>query len=226
MTLSRRFDSFCTTMVSVATIKCYYSILYSFSIMAQAYENALTTGQVVVRKWWVNTNSTKNQITVQFQQEVERPASAASSNSLLISLEQGTEALGNTTRVTALRSFNADKAAAILGSREGDATMGSKVMFANDFYAQLGAPADTKLAVQVTENFEKNPYSNSQQPKINPSTGEVVVAHNPATGTEMPVYRHTDLVIAQLCKNKFITATETPAESIGTPVFEADGLMS
>ena len=48
--------------------------------MAQAYSNALTTGQVVVRKWWVNTNSAKNQITVQFQQEVERPASAANAN--------------------------------------------------------------------------------------------------------------------------------------------------
>jgi len=196
--------------------------------MAQAYENALATGQVVVRKWWVNTNSTKNQITVQFQQEVERPASAANANSLLISIEQGTEALGNTTRVTSLRSFNADKAAAILGSREGDATMGSPVTFANDFYAKLGAPAGTELAVQVTENFEKNPYSNTQTPKVNPSTGEVVMAHNDATGTEMPVYRHTDLVIASTCKHKFITAVqETATASIGSPAFaDAGGLMS
>jgi len=196
--------------------------------MAQAYSNALTTGQVVVRKWWVNTNSAKNQITVQFQQEVERPASAANANSLLISIEQGTEALGNTTRVTSLRSFNADKAAAILGSREGDATMGSPVMFANDFYAQLGAPAGTELAVQVTENFEKNPYSKTQQPKVNPGSGEIVTANNPATGTDMPVYRHTDLVIASTCKHKFITPeqAEQPV-SIGAPAFaDAGELMS
>lgn len=196
--------------------------------MAQAYSNALTTGQVVVRKWWVNTNSAKNQITVQFQQEVERPASAANANSLLISIEQGTEALGNTTRVTSLRSFNADKAAAILGSREGDATMGSPVMFANDFYAKLGAPAGTELAVQVTENFEKNPYSSSHQPKINPGSGEIVTANNPATGTNMPVYRHTDLVIASTCKHKFITTEQAEQPlSIGAPAFaDAGELMS
>lgn len=196
--------------------------------MAQAYSNALTTGQVVVRKWWVNTNSAKNQITVQFQQDVERPASAANANSLLISIEQGTEALGNTTRVTSLRSFNADKAAAILGSREGDATMGSPVMFANDFYAKLGAPAGTELAVQVTENFEKNPYSNSHQPKINPGSGEIVTANNPATGTNMPVYRHTDLVIASTCKHKFITTEQAEQPlSIGAPAFaDAGELMS
>ena len=197
--------------------------------MAQAYENALATGQVVVRKWWVNTNSTKNQITVQFQQEVERPASAASANSLLISLEQGTEALGNTTRVTALRSFNADKAAAILGSREGDATMGGAVTFANDFYKKLGLPADTELSIQVTENFEKNPYSSSQQPKINPATAEVVMALNPETGTNMPVYRHTDLVIASTCSHKFISAAqeETPSAAIGRPQYaDAGELMS
>lgn len=216
-------------MVSVATIKCYYSILLFSFIMAQAYENALATGQVVIRKWWVNENSTKNQITVQFQQEVERPASAASANSLLISIEQGTEALGNMTRVTALRSFNADKVAAILGSREGDSTMGGAITFANDFYAQLGAPAGTELSVQVTENFEKNPYSKTQKPKVNPSTGEVVTAHNDATGTDMPVYRHTDLVIASTCKHKFITPAqeETPRAAIGRPQFaDAGELMS
>ena len=198
--------------------------------MAQAYENALATGKVVVRKWWVNENSSKNQITVQFQQEVERPASAASANSLLISLEQGTEALGNTTRATALRSFNAEHVIAALGSREGDSTMGGDIMFANDFYAKLGAPAGTELAVQVTENFEKNPYSKNQAPKANPSTGEVVTALNPATGTNMPVYRHTDVVIASTCKNKFITSTQQEEEvvaSIGAPSFaQADGLMS
>ena len=197
--------------------------------MAQAYENALATGQVVIRKWWVNTNSTKNQITVQFQQEVERPASAASANSLLISIEQGTEALGNTTRVTALRSFNADKASAILGSPNGDATQGGNVVFANDFYAQLGAPAGTELAVQVTENFEKNPYSKTQQPKVNPATGEIVMAHNDATGTEMPVYRHTDLVVASTCSHKFIApaAREESVQAIGRPSFASSGeLMS
>lgn len=188
--------------------------------MLKAYSDALATGQVVIRKWWFNSNSEKNQVTVQFQQAVERPASAASANSLLISLEQGTEALGNTTNVTTLRSFNADKASAFLGSREGDSTQGGDVKFANDLYKSLGAPADIDLAVEVTENFEKNPYSKSHQPKKNPSTGEVVTAENPVTGTAMPVYRHTNLVLAQQCNHKFIVAEpETQTAAPGRPQF-------
>lgn len=169
-----------------------------------AYDQALTTGKVVIRKWWFNTNSTKNQMTLQFQQAVEKPDSQVSANSMLISLEQGTEPLGNTTNVTALRSINADKATAILGSREGDATMGSPVIEANVFYEKLGFPEGTEFAIQVTENFEKNQYSKTQSPKVNPSTDEVVVATNPVTGTQMPVYRHTELVIANTCEHTFI----------------------
>ena len=185
-----------------------------------AYDQALTTGKVVIRKWWFNTNSTKNQMTVQFQQAVERPTNDASSaNSLLISLEQGTEALGTHTRVTALRSFNADKASAILGSREGDATMGSPVFTADDFYQKLGMPEGTQLAVQVTENFDKNPYSKSQTPKVNPSTGEVVVATNPVTGTQMPVYRHTDLVLADNCSHTFIASESAQAQPAAATPF-------
>jgi len=179
-------------------------LLFIFIMANPAYDQALTTGEVVIRKWWFNTNSTKNQMTLQFQQAVEKPASEVNVNSLLISMEQGTEPLGNTTNVTALRSINADKASAILASREGDATMGSPVIEANAFYEKLGFPEGTKFAIQVTENFEKNPYSKTQSPKVNPSTKEVVVATNPLTGTQMPVYRHTELVIADTCEHTFI----------------------
>lgn len=186
----------------------------------QAYENALATGKVVVRKWWVNTNSQNNQVTVQFQQAVERPQDNVSSlNSLLIGLEQGSE-IGNTTRVTALRSFNADNVAAVLGSKQGDATMGSNVMFANDLYRALGLPEDIDVAIQVTENFEKNPKSATQTPKVNPSTGEVVVATNPKTNTQMPVYRHTDIVIAHTCNHTFVASesrVNAPAQVAVSP---------
>ena len=194
-------------LVLGTTIKCPHFFSFIYLIMPNpAYDSALTTGKVVIRKWWFNTNSTKNQMSLQFQQAVERPDNQVSVNSMLISLEQGTEALGNTTNVTALRSFNADKASAILGSREGDATMGSPVLFASDFYEKLGLPAGVQLAIQVTENFDKNPYSKTQSPKVNPSTGEVVLATNPATGTQMPVYRHTDLVMANQCQHVFIAS--------------------
>ena len=197
--------------------------------MAQAYENALATGQVVVRRWWFNTNSSKNQVTVQFAQQVERPASsAADAASQLISLEQGTEGISNVTTVTALRSIDATRAQAFFGSTEGNAMQGGVVHFANDLYKSLGAAADVDLAIQITENFEKNPYSKTQTPKSNPSTGEVVTALNPATGTHMPVYRHTDLMLSKLCSNKFIASESQEAQTAapGRPAILAGELAS
>jgi hypothetical protein len=196
--------------------------------MAQAYENALATGQVVVRRWWFNTNSSKNQVTVQFAQQVERPASsAADAASQLISLEQGTEGISNTTTVTALRSIDATRAQAFFGSTEGNAMQGGVVHMANDLYKSLGATADVDLAIQITENFEKNPYSKTQTPKSNPSTGEVVTALNPATGTHMPVYRHTDLMLSKICSNKFIASeSQEAATAPGRPAILAGELAS
>ena len=197
--------------------------------MAQAYENALATGQVVVRRWWFNTNSSKNQVTVQFAQAVERPASsAADANSALIALEQGTEGISNTTTVTALRSIDADRAQAFFGSTEGNSMQGGTVHLANDLYKSLGASADVDLAIQITENFEKNPYSKTQQPKSNPSTGEVVTALNPTTGTHMPVYRHTDLMVSKMCTNKFIASESAEAQTAapGRPAILAGELAS
>jgi len=188
--------------------------------MAQAYENALATGQVVVRRWWFNTNSSRNQVTVQFAQRIERPATAASSNSLLISLEQGTEGIGNETTVTALRSFSAEQAQSFFGSTEGTCMEGGDVHFANDLYKSLGGGSDVDVAIQVKENFARNKYSQTQQPKSNPSTGEIVTALNPTTGTQMPVYRHTDIVLASTCKNEFISAEpaqEQTTRAIGRP---------
>lgn len=197
--------------------------------MAQAFENALATGQVVVRRWWFNTNSSKNQVTVQFAQQIERPAtSAADANSALIALEQGTEGIGNTTVVTALRSIDATRAQAFFGSTEGNCMEGGTVHLANDLYKSLGAVADVDLAIQVTENFEKNPYSSTQQPKSNPSTGEVVTALNPKTGTHMPVYRHTDLMLSKICSNKFIASESAEAQTAapGRPAILAGELAS
>lgn len=193
-----------------------------------AYDSALTTGEVVIRKWWFNTNSTKNQMSLQFQQEVERPANAQQTSSLLIGLAQGQEGLGNVTRATALMSFDANIAASVLGSKEGDATMGSPVFAAENFFKVLaenaGKEFNTKLAIQVTENFAKNPYAKKQSPKINPQSGEIIKSLNPETGTEMPVYRHTELVDAATCEHTFIVPTrataqtETPAAAAISPI--------
>lgn len=178
-----------------------------------AYDQALATGQVVIRKWWFNQNSDKNQMTIQFQQAVERPQTQSSTTSTLIGLAQGST-LGNTTRVTTLFSADATLAANVLQSREGDATMGSPVVTANAFFQALAQAMGTEfngnLAIQITENLQKNPRSPKQTPKSNPNTGEVVVSYDAATGSMKPVYRHTELVDAAHCEHTFLTPQQAP----------------
>ena len=174
--------------------------------MSNSYENALATGKTVVRRWWANARSTKNQVSVQFQQEIDGPANAANVDSQMIALEQGTEALGGKQRPTAIRSVSAEQAVKLLGSIEGNCyEEGNKVIFADDVYGFA-------TGIEVKEDFTKNPYSNNQQPKSNPSTGEVVTAVNSVTGTAMPVYRHTKLTAAAQCSHHFVDASAQAAE--------------
>jgi len=195
----------------------HISLLYLFIlIMSNSYENALATGKTVVRRWWANTRSTKNQVSVQFQQEITGPVTSSSMDSVMIALEQGTESLGGTQRPTAIRSLSAEQAIKLLGAMEGSCNQeGDAVIFADDLY---GFPT----GIEVKEDFEKNPYSASQQPKSNPSTGEIVTAKNPANGALMPVYRHTKLTAAEQCSHSFVD-TSAAEVVVAQPSFVAAG---
>ena len=212
-------------MVLGTTIKCphFLFFIYLFT-MSNAYENALTTGKTVVRRWWVNPRSTKNQVSVQYAQQIERPATASSVESKMIALEQGTPDLGNKTGVTAIRSLSAEQAVKIFGAMEGTCyNDGDKLYFADDIYGFA-------TGIEVVENFERNPYSSSQEPKVNPSTGEVVKAFNSATGTNMPVYRHTKLTAAEAISHSFLQAASADAapaaQIVETLQMEGAGLQS
>ena len=187
-----------------------YPTFNLFSNMGNtSYQSSLETGKVVIRKWWFNQNSEKNQCSVQFQQQVEKPTSNNSVEDVLISIEQGSQGFGNTTNVTAIRSYNADRIAELLGSTIGDCTApGATQHFADILYTmEDGTIVDT--GVEVTENFTKNPYSTSQTPKVNPKTGEIVTAVNPVNGALMPVYRHTKLTSAGLVEHSFVIPSKT-----------------
>lgn len=191
-----------------------------------AFDSALTTGKVVIRRWWLNERSTKNQISVQFQQLIERDPEEVGSTNFLVGLAQ-VGGGSNKTTPTTIFSFEATRLASILGSTEGNCYDGtSAVVFANDLFEKLAESAGQKfgqdLAIEVTENFEQNKYSSSQQPKINPTTGEVVMGVNPTTNTLMPVYRHTKLVLETECNHTFVVAQrEAPAAATTTPESQA-----
>jgi hypothetical protein len=148
--------------------------------MNHLFQEALETGRVVVRRWWPNTNSSNNQVTVQFFQLVQ----TGDGKPNLIAIAQGVPT-GNI--VSALFSFNADVVEHLLGSTEGSFVEEGQPVYGDDLFG-------TEVNIQVTENFIKNPYAKKQEPKLNPSTGEVVMATNPETNQMEPVYRHTELV--------------------------------
>lgn len=186
-----------------------------------AYDNALTTGKVVIRRFWKNERSTKNQISVQFQQLIERDPEEVGGTNFLVGLAQ-VGGGSNKTTPTTIFSFEATRLASILGSEAGNCFDGtSAVVLANDLFEKLAESAGQTfgqdLAIEVTENFEQNKYSTSQQPKINPTTGEIVMATNPTTGTQMPVYRHTKLVLSTECNHTFVVADREAPATTTTP---------
>ena len=145
------------------------------------FANALSTGKVVVRRWWVNTQSEKDQVSVQFQQEIEKDTDDNS----LVAIAQG----GNSKqKPTAIFSFKTNVAQAILGSTEGSFVQGGQPIFGSEMWK------GREVNIQVTENFTANPRSKSQQPKANPLTGEIVTSFNSDTQSNDPVYRHTEIV--------------------------------
>ena len=144
------------------------------------FQTALTTGKVVVRKWWVNANN-PNQIGVQFFQEIE----SSNQTNTLVALAQGIRPVQT---VSAIYSFAKEVALPLLGSTEGDLSNGSRVVYGSELFKGMS------ISIEVTENFQPNPFSSSHEPKINPGTGEVVLGYNDETGKNEPVYRHTNLV--------------------------------
>lgn len=153
---------------------------YTRTVYSPAIEEALLTGACLVRKAWVNENSTKNQLSVQFMQRIETPSDGTSNK--LIGIAQGGSSIPDAgfTRATTILSFDIETAKG-LGIEPGDYSQGEKAMLANDVFG-------TEVNIQVVENFEANPNAAQQTPKINPSTGDVVLSG----GQE--VYRHTELV--------------------------------
>lgn len=149
--------------------------------MNPLFVNALDSGKVVVRRWWYNQHSEKDQVTVQFFQKIQTQSAPTKS---LVAKAQG---LNDGQVISALFSFSRNVAEAHLGSTEGSFVTGGEPIFAEDIFGE-------EVNIEVTENFTPNPYSKTHEPKMNPGTGEVITMYNPETQQDDPVYRHTELV--------------------------------
>lgn len=167
----------------------------------------LATGAVVARRVWENTNSKKDQVTVQVMQRVKLPTEATGLSSKVVALAQGLdpEQVGYNT-VTTLISMKKDVAAKLFGSTEQNFIDTDKPVDVSSLFG-------FKVAIQVTENTVKNPSSTKQTPKINPQTKETLMYNG------LPIYRHTALVEEKDCVNTFLRANGLGTSTTPTPVF-------
>jgi hypothetical protein len=154
------------------------------------------TSKLKVRRIWVNTNSSKDQVTVQLSQQVE-----GSSNPLL-ALTQG---INPTSTITALVSFKAEVAEKIFGTTDFTAPD------VDDFntHMDLKGTALENMNISVVENTTKNPNFD-QEPKIDPSNNDVLCYNG------KPIYRHTELQMSGPAKIELLQYTErVSAEDLG-----------
>jgi len=160
---------------------------------SKEFKEALKTNKVVLRKIWVNQNSSKNQVSAQFIQRVKIPTQGTPN--ALIGFAQGGSTIEDPgyNLVTTIFSFKkevADK----LGLSSGEYfEQGSPIKYANDIFS-------TPVSIKVTENITKNPLAISQEPKLNPTSGEVLEYDG------KPIYRHTELVEGESVNHTFLVA--------------------
>lgn len=138
--------------------------------------------EVKIRKIWTNENSTKDQVTVQFVQEVE----GSTASNALVNAAQGTS-FGPST-VTGLLSFKSEKAEEYFGTT--DADYSDVAQAERPGVERFEEAVGENIAISVVENTERDPNRPNQEPKINPQTGEVLLSDG------SPIYRHTEVVVA------------------------------
>lgn len=117
-----------------------------------------------------------------FAQEVDN----SGGSNALIAAAQGTENFGPS-MVTALLSFNKDKAVEYFGTTDADYSEGAFGTWPSP--AKFEAAVGKKIAISVVENLTPNPLQTNPQPKINPKTGDVLLSDG------SPIYRHTEIVL-------------------------------
>lgn len=174
--------------------------------MKTAIQQALDQGKVLVRRIFPNSNSTKNQVTVQFYQRIAVPSEG--NTNMLVALAQGIEGAGYN-NVTANFSFNSDTVNKLMP--EVDVEQDNN-FFEQDVVVEANALfGDIVVNIEVEENNDPNEYDangdpvRTLDPKVNPTTSEVLEKGG------QPIYRHTRLVAGE-ANHVFLQHDRVPAK--------------
>jgi len=154
-------------------------------------ETSLNGTVCCIRRIMPSKNGNNEQATVQFVQLIEMPASA--SNNPLLNFSQDPNRIGMGI-VTALMSFSVKvlQTRGVAGFQDFSAGL---VPFAAQLFD------GQEVNIEVTESFLPNYKAQNQEPKINPTTGQVIKVGG------KPVYRHTELVLGAP-NHQFVTKVE------------------
>ena len=158
--------------------------------MTNVFQQALETGKVIVRRAWLNNRSRKDQVSVQFMQEIESPNAGGNA---LVAVAQG---VGNgKQRITDVLSFARPQFLQLFGldsiDEEGVNYYDSDVEppIAEDIFGM-------EVNISVTENTDPREYDdngnavremNLRQAKLNPQTNEYLMSNGEH------IYRHTKM---------------------------------
>lgn len=164
------------------------------------------TSEIKVRRIWENTNSEKNQVTVQFAQQT------TGGGNPLLALTQGVNLNG---MLTALVSFSEEQCKKFFGITKFDA----KDFDNFETYMDVSETPFKDFTISVEENTTQNPANPNQQPKVNPKT-EVTL-----TSGGKPIYRHTELAVKGSEKTILLVADAIPAAATPNPV-NAEGAQA
>lgn len=150
----------------------------------ERFSKSLQTGKPFVVQSFLRESKTAP-VAVQFAQLILREDSNP-----VLTLQLG----GNVgTIITTIKNFTLEQARK-LGLNNGE----NQKVFSDDNVIFVDKISPMSLEIAVVENTTKNELMKSQQPKINPSTGEIL------TYKGQPIYVHTDLVVKEKVVRHFL----------------------
>lgn len=152
------------------------------------FQNALATGKTLVRNVWVNENNS-DQVGIQFMQQIETSEGVSPSLAL--------QGIKSTRKLTVIASAKKETLEAV-GLKIQNYAETDEVLFANDLYKSLGVTQDVNISLEENHDkyvrtatgtiaYRKDGSSIELEPKVNPTSGEVVKVN----GKE--VYAHTSI---------------------------------
>lgn len=150
----------------------------------ERFPKALGTGKPFVVQSFMKDSKTAP-VAVQFAQQIIRD-----NDNPVLSLQLG----GNMgTIITTIKNFTLEQAKK-LGLNNGE----ERKIFSDDNVIFVETISPMSLEIAVVENTTKNEKLRSQQPKVNPVTGEIL------TYNKQPIYVHTDLVVKEKVVRHFL----------------------